>query len=107
MPKRDPLDTLVSEFIRKRAIVRVGGCERCSSQKYDSTREDGSTYPAYMLLQCSHFIGRSTQATRWDEDNAAGLCGGCHMYLEHHPYEHTEWFTNHLGIEVMDLLRAR
>jgi len=107
MPKRDPLDTLFSEFIRKRALARVGGCERCLSKKYDSTREDGSTRPAYMQLQCSHYIGRTTKRVRWDEDNAAGLCGGCHTYLEHHPSDHTEWFTTHLGEQQEELLQAR
>ena len=105
--KRNPLDNLFSEFIRRRAILRVGGCERCLSKKHDHIREDGSTRPAYMELQCSHIIGRSTQVTRWDEDNAVGLCGGCHMYLEHHPIEHQEWFLVYLGHERYELLQAR
>jgi len=107
MAKRDPLDTLFSEFIRRRALARVGGCERCLSAKYDSTRENGSTRPAYMSLQCSHFIGRTTKVVRWDEDNAAGLCGGCHTYLEHHPDEHQGWFLAHLGQDAYDELQAR
>jgi len=107
MAKRDPLDTLFSEFVRRQALARVGGCERCLSRKYDSTRGDGSTRPAYMELQCSHFIGRSTKVVRWDEDNAAGLCGGCHQYLEHHPDEHRDWFLEHLGQHAYDMLQAR
>ena len=106
-PKRDPLDDLFSEFVRRRAIHRVGGCERCLSQKHDSTREDGTTRPAYMELQCSHFIGRSTKSVRFDSDNAAGICGGCHLYLEHHPLEHVDWFSDHLGIYAFNMLQAR
>ena len=107
MAKHDPLDDLFSECMRRRALVRVGGCERCLSKKYDTTREDGSTRPAYMQLQCSHFIGRTTKVVRWDEDNAAGLCGACHMYLEHHPDEHQAWFLAHLGQDKYDMLLAR
>ena len=25
----DPLDSLVSEYVRRRAVMRVGGCEKC------------------------------------------------------------------------------
>ena len=91
-----PLDTLFSQYIRMRAIHRVGGCERCQSGKID-----------YKQLQCSHFIGRSRKAVRWDEDNAVGLCAGCHMYLTAHPYEHVQWFMDYLGEEKADLLMAR
>ena len=107
MPQRDPLDTLFSEFIRRRAMARVGGCERCRAEKYDSTREDGTGRPAYLQLQCSHFIGRTTKAVRWDADNAAGLCGGCHMLLEHNPDQHQEWFLAHLGEDGYNMLQAR
>jgi len=106
-PKRDPLDDLFSEYVRRRALARVGGCERCLTKKYDTTREDGTTRPAYMQLQCSHFIGRNAHVVRWDEDNAAGLCGGCHQYLEHNPDEHQAWFLGHLGQATYDMLQAR
>lgn len=91
-----PLDILFSEFIRRRAIQRVNGCERCLQGKTD-----------YKQLQCSHFVGRSRRAVRWDEDNATGLCPGCHMYLTAHPTEHVRWFTEHLGDGKINLLVAR
>ena len=106
-PKSDPLDSLFSEYIRRRAIRRVGGCERCLDEKPSNRREDGSIRPAYMELQCSHFVSRNVKSVRWDEDNAAGLCGGCHMYLEHNPHEHQAWFLSHLGEERYDLLQGR
>ena len=89
------LDKLCSEYARRRALKRVGGCERCGSQKTD-----------YKQLQCSHFIGRSTIQTRFDENNLSGLCGGCHMYLEHHPAEMVEWFIKTYGQRTYDLLLA-
>ena len=90
-----PLDKLFSEYIRKRALQRVGGCERCLTPK-----------TSYNQLQCSHFHGRAKKSVRWDEDNATGLCAGCHMYLTAHPLEHVEWFKSHLG-EDFDLLQGR
>ena len=101
------LDRLYSEFIRRRAIARVGGCERCLSPKWDITKEDGSIFPAWKQLQCSHFHGRGKGSVRYDEDNGAGLCGACHMYFTAHPLEHTEWFKAHLGEREFDMLSNR
>ena len=93
--KLDPLDKLFSEFIRRRAMQRVGGCERCLNGKID-----------YKQLQCSHFHGRAKKSVRWDEDNAIGLCGACHMYLGARPTEHVEFFKKLLG-DKFDLLQTR
>jgi len=55
----DPLDTLFSEYIRKR-VYREGRatCERCGKIYYDEIKENGEIYPAWKNLQCSHFHGR-------------------------------------------------
>ena len=92
----DALDTLFSLYIRIRAMKRVGGCERCLKKK-----------TSYKQLQCSHFFGRAKKSLRWDEDNAAGLCFGCHQYLGSHPLEHTKWFEEYLGEAKFTLLQAR
>ena len=102
----DSLDKLVSEFARRRAIVRVGGCERCLAQKHDIQKDNGDTFPAWMQLQCSHFHGRGKQSVRYDEDNVAGLCYGCHQYFTSHPAEHYRWFRERLG-DRFDLLGIR
>ena len=96
MNKDKKLDTLFSTFIRKRAIQRVGGCERVET--YQTT---------YKQLNCAHMFSSRHHSVRWDEDNAAGLCAGCHRYLDDNAYEKVEWFTRHLGEEKFDLLRAR
>ncbi len=92
----DPLDKLFSEFIRKRAIKRVGGCERCLQGKTD-----------YKQLQTAHLLGRWKKSTRWDEDNAIGACGGCHMVLDRDHAEKEDFIQSHLGQERYDLLKAR
>jgi hypothetical protein len=100
------LDNLFSEYIRRRAIKRAGGCEYSGTQYHDIIKEDGTVYPAWKQLQCSHVIGRSNRKVRWDLDNAFGVNGGSHMYLEHHPHEHIEFAKSKLG-DGYDLLIAR
>jgi hypothetical protein len=106
-PSRDPLDDLFSEYIRRRAIQRVSGCERCLTPKHDTLKEDGTIFPAWKTLQCSHFNSRGDLSTRFDPDNAIGACGACHLFLEHHPHEHDRWFKEHLGQEKFDMLEGR
>lgn len=85
-PQQKRLDNLFSEYIRKRAMQRVGGCERCHSQK-----------TSYKDLQTMHFHSRKKHTVRWDERDAAGGCGGCHLYLDSHPQEKIDFFRNLLG----------
>jgi len=105
--KLDKLDTLFSEFVRRRAIQSAGGCERCLTPKFSTVKDNGVPFPAYKTLQCSHYIGRSNHQTRWDEDDACGLCGACHIYFGHNPHEHEEFFKQRLGPVRFDLLQAR
>jgi hypothetical protein len=103
----DSLDGLFSEYVRKRAIQRAGGCERCLSERFDIQKDNGIIFPAWKQLQCAHFHGRGDRSTRWDEDNAVGLCGACHFYFGAHPLEFVEWFRKHLGEREFDMLAAR
>ena len=90
------LDKLFSEFIRRRAMLEVGGCQRCLTAKRD-----------WKELQCAHFHGRVKASVRFDESNAIGLCGACHIYFHSRPLEHVEFFKGLLGEEEFDLLNAR
>jgi hypothetical protein len=53
--------------------------------------------PPTQSLHCSHFVGRAGKSTRWDEDNAAALCYGCHRYFTANPVEHRDFFFKRLG----------
>lgn len=88
----DPLDKLFSEYVRKRC---GGCCERC-----------GKHY-GWKGLQTSHYHGRAKRSTRYDEDNAMGLCFGCHQYFGSNPLEHTEFMIKRLGQEKFDELSHR
>jgi len=91
----DPLDSLVSEYVRKRAVKRTGGCEKCL-KPHD-----------WKDLQCSHFFGRKDRATRYDDANLCGLCFYCHNHFHAFPLEHVQWFEQHLGKENFELLQGR
>jgi hypothetical protein len=93
--KIDKLDRLFSEYIRRRAILRKGGCEYCGKQV------------KWTELQCSHFIGRRKRSTRYDPRNAVGGCFSCHIYYGENPYEHTEFFGKLLGTEELEKLIIR
>jgi hypothetical protein len=89
----DRLDTLYRELIRRRAIQRIGGCERCGAGKSD-----------YKDLQTAHLHSCRKHTVRWDERNAAGLCGGCHLYLDSHIDAKKEFARKLLGDEEYERL---
>lgn len=101
------LDDLVSEFVRRRAMARVGGCERCLTPKFDKQKEDGTVLPAWRLLQCAHYLTRSKFSIRWDEDNVFGFCGACHIYFQGRGEEFAEWVKQQLGQAAFDMLKGR
>lgn len=90
----DRLDKLFSEYIRKRAMKLVGGCQRCKTPKTD-----------YKQLDCAHNESRNKKSVRWHEDNAAGLCGGCHRYIDDNAADKVEFFRNLVGDFKYDALR--
>ena len=85
------LDKLFSEYIRKRAWQRCGGCERAMYVK------DHKPVERWQDLDCAHFHSRRKYSSRWHELNACGLCGGCHFYLDSHPREKIDFFEKLLG----------
>ena len=103
----DKLDALFSEFIRRRAILRTGGCERCLSLKYDIQKDNGSIFPAWKQLDCAHLISRWHKSIRWDEDAALGLCGGCHLWIDHEAEEKLELLKSKIGEEGYEMLQHR
>ena len=105
--KLAPLDVLFSEFIRRRAIARAGGCERCLSQKIDTVKDNGEIFPAWKYLDCAHYHPRTQRSTRWDTDNACGLCSGCHRYIDNDADAKVEFFLGILGQDDKDMLASR
>ena len=94
--KIDPLDRLCSEYARKRAIIRCGGCERCGKGK-----------ASWKDLQCMHNHGRGKQTVRYDPDNILGGCYGCHRYIDSQPTAKKKLFREKLGDERYEALELR
>ena len=100
------LDELYREVIRKRAIKDVGSCERCLSPRHDIVKDNNEIFPAWKQLQTAHFIPRGNYHVRWDEDNAAGLCGGCHRAIDNDFTKKDEFVKARLG-DRFELLQGR
>lgn len=91
------LDALASEYVRKRAMVRGGGCERCHQGK-----------ASWKNLQWAHYRGKNKHGIRWDPSNAAGLDGGCHRFFDEvDPKAKVDFFRVLLGQEEFDRLNLR
>ena len=91
------LDMMASEFIRRRAMQRIGGCEKCHQGKV-----------SYHGLDWAHYRSKNRHSIRWDESNAAGLCGGCHRFLDSvDPKAKVEFFRVLLGQEEFDRINLR
>lgn len=101
------LDDLFREFIRERAMKEVGGCQKCLRPKFDKPREDGTYLPAWKTLDTCHMFTRDFKSVRWDIDNAAGCCGGCHRYIDSHSEEKIAFFKSLLGETGYELLMVR
>lgn len=80
------LDDLWSEYIRKRAMVETHGCQRCKTWK-TSWRE----------LQAHHCFSRTNRTTRFDIRCGAGICGGCHRYVQNHDDANMALFRELIG----------
>lgn len=92
----DRADKLFSDYIRLRAMKRIGGCEKCKKPK-----------ASYKDLQCSHYWGRGKKSVRCDPENAVGICAGCHSYLGSNPHDHREWWIEKIGKDRYDALTVR
>lgn len=105
--KLDYLDKLCSEHGRKRAMKLSGGCQRCHAPKFDVLKDNGKVFPAWKHLQWCHYEGRSNYGVRYDPDNYAGCCGGCHLYIDEHPQAKEDLFRKLLGDKGFENLKLR
>ena len=87
------LTALWSEYIRKRAMYLNNGCQRCKAWK-----------KSWKELQAHHCFTSRNLTTRWDDRNGAGLCGGCHTYVQQHDDANMELFRELIGSYQLQLL---
>lgn len=86
-----PADRAFSKCVREAAEWR---CERCDAQ-----HSEGS-----MGLHNAHFMTRGNWGTRFDPDNTAALCYGCHSFLDRNPHEKIHWFEQKLGEGLVQIV---
>jgi 5-methylcytosine-specific restriction endonuclease McrA len=92
--KRTPADAVFSNFKREEADWT---CERCHlSFEQNKGR-----------LHLSHFKTRANPRTRFDPDNSAVLCAGCHDFMGKNPDEHDTFFRRKLGEDRYNALILR
>lgn len=96
--KRKALDNILRGIVLARADNR---CEKC--------RAFGGAFKANkdgeVVLQVAHFKSRRIEATRWDLDNVACLCKGCHFLWAHsQPDQFRDWWLERIGQKGLDRL---
>lgn len=92
--KKD-LDAIFSKVIRSRDAWT---CQRCG--KYHK--------PPTNALHCSHYWGRTRDATRFCEDNCVALCYGCHRLWEGDKQgAYKDFMIKRLGKEKFDELEIK
>lgn len=88
-------DTLDKLFSRCKRLLSGGYCKRCGK------------YVGYKKLHNAHFHSRKKHIIRWDFDNTAPLCYGCHSHIDGNPFEKIEFFLELLGQERFNALNER
>ncbi len=96
--KIDALDKLFSRYVR---LLSGGYCKRCW------LLGKPKAYKGNKNLDCAHFHSRAKLSVRWDLDNVAPLCRGCHGFLDGNPLEKVEFFLELLGQERFNALTER
>lgn len=87
-------DKAFSQWIRLRDRM----CRRCRTP----VRFNETGMP--VSHECSHFMGRGKEATRFAPLNCDSLCYGCHQFFTAHPALHLEWQVQQKGQAVVDAL---
>ena len=91
--KRDKWDAVFSDLIRYRDNWT---CQRCKKKYKVKTRG----------LHCSHFLGRSSYATRLEPANAMALCMGCHRHVSSFPLDHIQLWEGKFTQEEKDRVKS-
>ena len=84
-----PLDLVFSKVIK---IEVVYTCEYCGKKG--------------VQLHCHHgVVGRRYRNTRYEKDNCAVVCVGCHWFLGDFPQINTAFFLKRIGSDRMEQLQ--
>ena len=90
--KKDKLLDVMSLYFR---TLAGGYCQKCNK-----------FFGIYRLQLC-HGVGRWKLATRYEQDNLAVLCAGCHREIDQNMFAKTELFFKLVGAERYEALRVQ
>lgn len=93
------LDKIFSLFIRLRDSAAY-------NHKYFRCISCGQIKP-FEQMDCGHFISRTHQATRFDEENAHGECRFCNRFSADHIIAYQRNLEAKIGKDRVDMLLAR
>lgn len=93
------LDKVFSLFIRLRDSAAY-------NFKYFRCISCGQIKP-FEQMDCGHFISRTHQATRFDEENAHGECRFCNRFSADHIIAYQRNLEAKIGKDRVDMLLAR
>ena len=93
------LDKVFSLFIRLRDSAAY-------NYKYFRCISCGQIKP-FEQMDCGHFISRTHQATRFDEENAHGECRFCNRFSADHIIAYQRNLEAKIGKDRVDMLLAR
>jgi len=97
--KLDKADIEFSKYVR----VRDGKCVRCGRRG-----EKNAEGLPIIGLQCSHFLSRWRENTRFDPENADSLCQNCHSFWGvNGKQEYRDFKIKQLGQDAFNLLLIR
>ena len=93
--KRDKLDILFSNLVRRRA---GWACQVCGRYFPEGERQG---------LHASHHFSRRKRSVRWSPENCSAACFACHQTLGENPVLFHDWIKGHLGDEKFAALRIQ
>jgi len=84
------LDSVFSQYIRKKNADKNGNCSCCTCGKVLHWKE----------IQAGHFMSRKHYSIRWDERNVHPQCVACNVFRYGEQYKYSIF----LGKELADVL---
>lgn len=86
------LDAIFSEYIRRRDD---GQCFTCPTKR------------EWKLMQNGHFVSRSHNATRYDEENCNCQCPGCNVFKHGNMVIYAMNMSKKYGTDIMERLERK
>ncbi len=97
MNYKKKLDTIFSQYIRNRDIVKDGFCRciSCGEMKH------------WKKMDAGHYINRKHLSTRYDEQNVHAQCRACNRFDEGNMNGYALNLIRRYGADILEILALR